>query len=704
MARSDDQWRGRWLRIRRAVWIAAVLGGVLVVAGVAWMVVGDRAVRQRVYRVGVDHAPPYNVLTPGKPPTGLAVEILTEAARRTNIRLQFVETRLPVDDAFRSGLVDLWPAATDTPARRKWLHVADPWLANRLCIVSLAANPVRVLPDLRGKRVSAARNQIILDIVGRTLPAGLEVLEVRGRREGLLALCEGQVEASVLEQRFLEQALLDRPASCGGKALHVLNAFGADRMLTVIATGESAAAADQLRGAIGDMMRDDTFTQTLDRWSAFTGSEMRVVTALQNTRRQTRLAAFVMVLLACVGSVLVWQNRRLRAANELAGTATRAKSEFLALMSHEIRTPMNGVMGMAQLLLGTPLSDEQREQAEIIHESGQSLLHLIDDILDFSKIEAGKMQLDELPFDLQSLVEHLFTLVRPQAEVKGLLLRPSLPPDLPSPLLGDPHRLRQVLLNLVSNAIKFTKSGVVSITVQCEPVAPRTTGLVISVADTGIGIPADKLPLLFEKFVQADSSTTRQFGGTGLGLAICRQLVGMMGGTIEASSVEGQGSVFTVRLTLPVGDRPKPTAPAEPDSAARPRLWAGVHVLLVDDNPVNQRVGQRFLERLGCAVTIAADGLEALALLESRASDRPFDLALMDCQMPGMDGYEATRRLRRMERSTGSRLPVIAMTASALEADRLRYYDSGMDECIDKPFRLEELEQVLSRWLPRPMQ
>ncbi|HEY3443972.1 MAG TPA: ATP-binding protein [Paludibaculum sp.] len=688
---------------RRPLLFVLALVCVAGIAGLSWVLTERRAVRQRTYRVGVDHAPPYNILAPGKPPSGLAVEVISEAARRQEIKLQFVETTLPVDDAFRQGLVDLWPAATDTPERRKWLHAADPWLANRLCIVSRTSDPVRAVSDLRGKRVSAARNQIILDIVGRTLPAGLEFLQVRGRREGLLALCAGQVQASVLEQRFLEQSLLDRPTSCEGTALYVLNAIGADRMLTILATRESAAAADLLRDAIGEMMDDDTLTRTLDRWSAFTGSEMRVVSALQDNQKRTRFVGFVVFLLAAVGAILTFQNRRLRAANQLADAATRAKSEFLASMSHEIRTPMNGVIGMTQLLLATPLSAEQREQAEIIRESGQSLLYLINDILDFSKIEAGKLQLDHSPFDLQLLAEQVVALVQPQAEAKGLNLRLSVPSDLPSPLVGDQHRLRQVLLNLVSNAVKFTPSGEVSLTVCYAPSDTAAVTLSFVVADTGIGIAAEKLPQLFEKFVQVDSSSTRQFGGTGLGLAICHQLVTLMSGTINVSSVEGRGSIFTVQVSLPVGEPSEPAGPARPEDSACPRPWAGSRVLLVEDNVVNQRVGQRFLERLGCEVIIAADGRQAIDLIELQIANRQFDLVLMDCQMPVMDGFQTTQRLRRLEQASGGHLPVVAMTASALETDRLHCYSSGMDDYITKPVQLEEVERVLARWLPQVM-
>jgi CheY-like chemotaxis protein len=265
--------------------------------------------------------------------------------------------------------------------------------------------------------------------------------------------------------------------------------------------------------------------------------------------------------------------------------------------------------------------------------------------------------------------------------------------------------LRQILLNLVSNAIKFTESGSVHLTVQCEPVTAGAAQVRIVVTDTGIGIPRDKLSLLFEKFVQADSSTTRRFGGTGLGLAICQQLVTLMGGAIEVASDEGRGSTFTVRLAFPVGGSTEAAPPGATEvRAAVSQPWAGRRILLVEDNPVNQRVGQRFLERLGCVVTIAADGGQALELMEPAGPGCPFDLMLMDCQMPVLDGFETTRAVRRLELSGGGHVPVIAMTASALDEDRLRCYDSGMDDHITKPIQLEEIERVLSRWLPRAMQ
>jgi len=671
---------------------------VLAAAGAAVTSWRRSRVEDRVYRVGVDHAPPYQFLQPGRPPAGLAVDVMQEAARRKGIRLQFVELNIPVDDAFRQGLVDLWPAATDTPERHQWLYVADPWLANRLCIVSRAGSEVRTTQDLAGKRVSVLKNRIMEDVVGRSMPAGMEIQTVRGREAGLVALCRGEVDASVLEQRYTEQALLRRPAGCESTQFHVINAPGADRMLTILADPRSRPAAIALREGIASMMSDGTFSTLFDRWSAFSGAEMRQVTATLEGERTVLTVQIGALLCALVGIVLFLQNRRLRAANLMAASATRAKSEFLASMSHEIRTPMNGILGMVQLLLSTPLSTDQREQAEIIRDSGDSLLLLINDILDFSKIEAGKLRLEEKAFNLHQLATQVVALFTPQAEAKGLAFRLVVAPSVPGNLMGDPERIRQVLLNLVGNSVKFTDRGLVSVHIDVHGQDQARAGIRIVVSDSGIGIPSEKVSRLFEKFYQADSSNTRRHGGTGLGLAISHQLVTLMGGRIDVQSSLGVGSTFTVYLTLKRGigeltakshTEMPPPLPVQP---------SGRRILLVEDNLVNQRVGTRLLEKIGCHVDVAENGQIALRLLSSMESRRGYDLVLMDCQMPVMDGFEATQSLRRMELHVGRRIPVVAMTASTRPEDRQRCIDAGMDDYLAKPIQIEQLRHTVDRW------
>jgi PAS domain S-box-containing protein len=398
-------------------------------------------------------------------------------------------------------------------------------------------------------------------------------------------------------------------------------------------------------------------------------------------------------------SELILANRSLeetgRLAREMAEHAealSAAKSDFLANITHEVRTPLNGILGMTGLALETDLQPDQREYLELVKSSGEALLSLVTDVLDFSKYEAGKLGLDRVEFSVRTLLLEVMRPLALRASVSGLVFESAVDDAVPDRLIGDPTRIGQVLRNLVGNAIKFTDTGGVAIRVRAESIQDARVTLSFSIIDTGIGIPREMHRTIFEPFTQADGSTTRKYGGTGLGLSICSGLVEMMDGKIWVESEPGKGSTFhfTITLELLAGQALRePLRPAGDHQPTQPKR--NMRILVAEDNSVNQRLAARLLEREGHSVTIAGSGQEAVDLFEQR----PFDLILMDVQMPGLDGLQATARIRQKERATGGHVPIAAMTAQAAESDRLRCLESGMDAYVTKPVHVPALLKMI---------
>jgi signal transduction histidine kinase/HPt (histidine-containing phosphotransfer) domain-containing protein/ActR/RegA family two-component response regulator len=407
------------------------------------------------------------------------------------------------------------------------------------------------------------------------------------------------------------------------------------------------------------------------------------------------------------------RNAETQRARELAEESSRAKSQFLANVSHEIRTPLNGLLGMVELLAHTDMSGKQRRYAEIASRSGTALLGLVNDILDLSRIEAGRLELANQPFALSALLRETVDLFSEAASAKGLTLELSLPAALDVTLLGDAHRLRQILVNLIGNAVKFTRAGDIVVLVEKLGEADGSMTLRFTVRDTGIGIAPEKQSTIFDNFVQADGATTREFGGTGLGLSIVRQLCTMMGGEIGVESRPGVGSSFwfTVRFAVSDDAPAKEVPPARqmhsaveqvrpslPEAAPAPESEHPVRILLVEDNVLNMELSQAMLQSLGCSVVGATDGEQALAAW------RPgrFDLVLMDLQMPRMDGFAATAALRERERGSQTRTPILALTAHAMTGDRARSLAAGFDDHLTKPVTFAVLADAIRRWVLRP--
>ncbi len=679
MTATIRAWRSKLVGSISSVTAIVVLASLGTLAGLAWFV-RSKSLRDYsespVYRIGFRESPPYLIAQPDGSPAGLAVEVISEAAARANVRLQWVQFRGLNFEFLDSGAGELWPLGDNFDSHQ--YPTTLPWIRDSFSLLTRTNNAAPA-------RIAVNDNPRTISLLQAAFPRAI-LVRVAGAANAMAAACAGSVDGAFGNARVLHQLLLNRPPECNGVPLHLHHVDGASIPLGIMFKAEARTPAEAIRTAIDEMAADGTLGRKFEKWAHSANNHIEMSKLLLESEGRTRFAWQVatvsgLALLALLaGTLLLYRAHRLSVA------ASRTKSIFLSMVSHELRTPLQGIIGVLDLLAKDNLTREQRSLTDTIKVSAGSLRRIVNDILEYSRIDAFRFELNPAPANLPHLVESVIALLADQAARKGLSLHREVPQPFPM-LEVDASRLHQLLFNLADNAIKFTPSGEVRIIVSHQQTAPGLVRLAIDVTDSGIGMDPAIVPQMFEAFQQADHGDSRRFGGLGLGLAVCKGIVQQMAGTLELTTAPGRGTTAQLRLTLP---QAKDGPPPPPASAAIRQL----RILVVDDNAINRKVVSKMLTRMGHAVDVAENGRIAIEAWTACS----YDLILMDCQMPVLDGFAATVEIRRLESDQGRlRCPVVALTASVEQRDQEKCSRAGMDGFLGKPAGFDELARAVER-------
>lgn len=652
----------------------------------------------RPVRVGANFSVPMAYISPEGVQVGFFVEVFREAGRKENLDVQVVIGRAGPDKALESGSVDIWVAAVPTTERRRKFHVTEPWWSLNNYVASMASRSIRTEADLAGKVVVYASSPPT-SIPLKTVFPGSVLRVDENLSDRFKKLCDGQIDAVLFYEANLYGLLGSSEFNdCRERGINIMPVSRPVMELSIMANQANAALAERFRKSIAEMHRDGS----IEKLPSFrlTGDEQLKAELLREEKKHfERIWQLALGFTSILLAVSIFAYVRLKAAHKQSQialkamkAAVQAKRDLLATVSHELRTPMNGILGMIQLLLRSPRLPDQQEMMETICSSSHALLGLLNDILDLSRIEAGQLTLKPSDFMIRETIQETVNLFQSEAANKGLELTLFVDPAVPACVHGDPKRLRQILINYLDNGLKFTDRGMVRLAVTRTGDLPSGVELRFAVTDTGCGIPSERLGELFQVFTQIDSSATRNHNGAGLGLAITRNLASMMGGDAGVESSLGAGSTFWATVVLPIAN---PQVSAILVNGQTTESLAGLRVLVVEDNAVNRLVIRKVLLGLQCDVTMCEDGFSAVKRVETG----DFDIVLMDVQMPGIDGLETARRIRRLG-SAGLDLPIIAVTASAMAEDRARCAEAGMNGFMPKPISIETLEKTLLQFLP----